>query len=113
MNVKTIRSKSVDEIKLFIQQSMDEGFLPTLAIVFISSSQNRQAVCEILKEKNTFLDTIENLITKQIVRIRTTETSPKNSKLYFALLLETNDLIKSIMSLLELFKEFNLQNNKK
>ena len=68
---------------------------------------------EILKEKNTFLDTIENLITKQIVRIRTTETSPKNSKLYFALLLETNDLIKSIMSLLELFKEFNLQNNKK
>lgn len=67
---------------------------------------------EILKEKNTFLDTIENLITKQIVRIRTTETSPKNSKLYFALLLETNDLIKSIMSLLELFKEFNQQNKK-
>jgi len=68
---------------------------------------------EILKEKNTFLGTIESLITKQIVRIRTTETSPKNSKLYFALLLETNDLIKSTMSLLELFKEFNQQNNKK
>jgi phosphate/sulfate permease len=67
---------------------------------------------EILKEKNIFLETIEDLITKQIVRIRTTETSPKNSKLYFALLLETNDLIKSIMSLLELFKEFN-QHNKK
>lgn len=68
---------------------------------------------EILKEKNTFLGTIESLITKQILRIRTTETSPKNSKLYFALLLETNDLIKSIMSLLELFKEFNQQNNKR
>jgi len=67
---------------------------------------------EILKEKNTFLGTIESLITKQIVRIRTTETSPKNSKLYFALLLETNDLIKSTMSLLELFKEFNQQNKK-
>ena len=65
---------------------------------------------EILKEKNTFLGTIDSLITKQIVRIRTTETSPKNSKLYFALLLETNDLIKSTMSLLELFKEFNQQN---
>jgi hypothetical protein len=32
--------------------------------------------------------------------------------LYFSLLLETNDLIKSIMNLLELFKEFNQQNKK-
>ena len=79
----------------------------------VSQSEKEEVLEQILKEKNTFLDTIENLITKQIVRIRTTETSPKNSKLYFALLLETNDLIKSIMSLLELFKEFNLQNNKK
>ena len=68
---------------------------------------------EILREKSMFLTTIESLITKQILRIRTTETSPKNSKLYFALLLETNDLIKSTMSLLELFKEFNQQNNKR
>ena len=67
---------------------------------------------EILREKSMFLTTIESLITKQILRIRTTETSPKNSKLYFALLLETNDLIKSTMSLLELFKEFNQQNKK-
>ncbi|TAF12077.1 MAG: inorganic phosphate transporter [Flavobacteriia bacterium] len=67
----------------------------------------------ILKDKNVFLDTVSELITKQIVRIRTIETSPKNSKLYFSLLLETNDLIKSIMNLLELFREFNLQNNKK
>ena len=67
---------------------------------------------EILKEKNTFLESVESLIKKQIIRIRTTETSPKNSKLYFALLLETNDLIKSIMNLLELFKEFNQQNKK-
>lgn len=67
----------------------------------------------ILKDKNVFLDTVSELITKQIVRIRTIETSPKNSKLYFSLLLETNDLIKSIMNLLDLFREFNLQNNKK
>jgi len=68
---------------------------------------------EILRDKKVFLDTVSELITKQIARIRTTETSPKNSKLYFSLLLETNDLIKSIMNLLELFKEFNQQNNKK
>ena len=67
---------------------------------------------QILNDKKVFLDSVSDLISKQIVRIRTTETSPKNSKLYFALLLETNDLIKSIMNLLELFKEFN-QHNKK
>lgn len=67
---------------------------------------------EILRDKTVFLNTVSELITKQIARIRTTETSPKNSKLYFALLLETNDLIKAIMNLLELFKEFNQQNKK-
>ncbi|HET8830160.1 MAG TPA: hypothetical protein VFM79_12500 [Pelobium sp.] len=66
----------------------------------------------ILNEKDVVLDTVSQLITKQIKRIRTTETSPKNSKLYFSLLLETNDLVKSIMNLLELFKEFNKLNNK-
>ena len=61
----------------------------------------------ILSGKNATLDKISDLIQKQIERIRTTENSPKNSKLYFALLLETNDLIKATMSLLELFKDFN------
>lgn len=66
----------------------------------------------ILKDKQVVLDTVSELISKQIRRIRTTETSPKNSKLYFSLLLETNDLVKSIMNLLELFKEFNELNKK-
>ncbi|BCY28169.1 inorganic phosphate transporter [Flavobacterium okayamense] len=60
-----------------------------------------------LSEKGKVLDTISDLIQKQITRIRTTENSPKNSKLYFGLLLETNDLVKATMSLLELFQEFN------
>ena len=64
----------------------------------------------ILKDKQVLLDTVSDLITKQIKRIRTTETSPKNSKLYFALLLETNDLVNAVMNLLEMFKEFNKLN---
>ena len=75
-------------------------------------SEDFSKLDDVLKEKNVFLDTVSELISKQINRIRTTETSPKNSKLYFSLLLETNDLIKSIMNLLELFKELNQQNNK-
>lgn len=66
----------------------------------------------ILNDKQILLDTVSELISKQIKRIRTTETSPKNSKLYFALLLETNDLVNSVMNLLEMFKEFNKLNKK-
>ncbi|MBN8565416.1 MAG: inorganic phosphate transporter [Flavobacteriales bacterium] len=69
---------------------------------------------DVLKEKATILENVSELIQKQITRIRTVETSPKNSKLYFALLLETNDLIKATMNLLELFQEFNVHvKNKK
>lgn len=64
----------------------------------------------ILNEKDAVLNTVSELLSKQITRIRTTETSPKNSKFYLALLLETNDLVKSIMNLLEIFREFNTIN---
>lgn len=60
-----------------------------------------------IAEKEQLLETISELIQKQITRIRTSENSPKNSKLYFSLLLETNDLIKATMSLLELFQDFD------
>ncbi|GGD33512.1 inorganic phosphate transporter [Flavobacterium orientale] len=62
----------------------------------------------VIKQKAEIHLHVSNLIQKQIERIRTVETSPKNSKLYFALLLESNDLIKATMNLLELFQEFNL-----
>ncbi|HSJ11665.1 MAG TPA: inorganic phosphate transporter [Gillisia sp.] len=61
----------------------------------------------IIAEKQQLLDHVSELIEKQINRIRTSESSPKNTKLYFGLLLETKDLIASTMSLLQLFKEFN------
>ena len=61
---------------------------------------------QILKDKQDLLDYVSDLIQKQINRIRTSETSPRNTKLYFGLLLETRDLITSTMSLLQLFQEF-------
>ncbi|WP_372474606.1 inorganic phosphate transporter [Capnocytophaga sp. ARDL2] len=61
----------------------------------------------IIEENHELVVKIEKSIERQIERIRTTETSPKNSKLYFALLLETNDLVHDTIHLLELFKEFD------
>ncbi len=60
----------------------------------------------LLSEKQDLMNYVSDLIQKQIQRIRTSESSPKNTKLYFGILLETKDLIGSTMSLLQLFQEF-------
>ncbi len=60
----------------------------------------------LLSEKQDLMEYVSDLIQKQIQRIRTQESSPKNTKLYFGILLETKDLIGSTMSLLQLFQEF-------
>jgi len=50
MKAKSIKGRSAEEIQSALQQSMSDGqgFKPTLAIVFIAISQDRNAVCEIL-----------------------------------------------------------------
>jgi hypothetical protein len=40
-------------------------------------------------------------IQKQVERTRTEESSPKNTTLYFSLLIETKDLLNATMNLLE------------
>ena len=41
------------------------------------------------------------MIEKQIKRTRDEESSPKNTTLYFSLLLETKDLLTALMNLVE------------
>jgi hypothetical protein len=48
MKAKSIKGKSTEEIQSALQQSIDDGFKPTLAIVFLSFTQNIDAVCKIL-----------------------------------------------------------------
>jgi phosphate/sulfate permease len=94
--------KTIDHQLQNMLQSLEESF----------KNEDFHKIDLILNEKQVLLDTVSELISKQIKTIRTTETSPKNSKLYFGLLLEVNDLVKSIVNLLELFKEFNKLNKK-
>ena len=51
MKAKSIIGKSTEEIKSALEQSMSDGFIPTLAIVFISVKQNREAICELLHKE--------------------------------------------------------------
>ena len=48
MKAKSIKGKSAEEIQSALEQSMADGFRPTLAIVFISIKQDRKVICEIL-----------------------------------------------------------------
>lgn len=61
---------------------------------------------KIIFEEERLLEKVSSLIQKQINRIRTSETSPKNTKLYFGLLLESKDLVTSTIQLLQLFKAY-------
>jgi hypothetical protein len=54
-----------------------------------------------LRKKDEIFESLSNKIEKQIARTRTEESSPKNTTLYFSLLLETKDLVKALMSLME------------
>lgn len=47
MTSKTIKGNSPEEIKTALQESKADGYNPTLAIIFISVKQDREAVCEI------------------------------------------------------------------
>ncbi|RTY82637.1 inorganic phosphate transporter [Flavobacterium sp. ZB4P23] len=108
-NHKQLKFNQIRDLK-----SLDnklEKLFEDIIVIFQEGSFDKIDV--LLETKMEIYDQVSKLIKKQIERIRTVETSPKNSKLYFALLLETNDLIKATMHLLELFKEFNSHANLK
>ncbi|WP_407323813.1 inorganic phosphate transporter [Tenacibaculum maritimum] len=62
----------------------------------------------ILADKQELLKDVSASIEKQVARIRTDETSPKNTTLYFSVLLETKDLLGGLMNLLQTYEEFHL-----
>lgn len=60
-----------------------------------------ERIGSILNKKEEIFASLSNKIEKQIARTRTEESSPKNTTLYFSLLLETKDLVKALMNLME------------
>ncbi len=52
MKAISIKGRSTEDIATGLQKSISDGFTPTLAIVFISIKQDREAICELLNRKN-------------------------------------------------------------
>ena len=48
MKAKSIKGKSTEEIKTALEQSIADGFKPTLAVVFLSVKQDRTAISKLL-----------------------------------------------------------------
>ncbi|SNR41469.1 Phosphate transporter family protein [Lutibacter agarilyticus] len=71
-------------------------------------SRNFDNLIQIIDDKQRLVDRVSQSIEEQIERIRTDETSQKNATLYFGLLLETKDLIQSLINLLQLYQEFQI-----
>ena len=57
----------------------------------------------IIDEKQALLTSVEESIQRQVERTRTEESSPKNTTLYFSILLETKDLITANINILNLY----------
>ncbi len=64
-------------------------------------SRSFEQIGAIIDRKKDVFDLVTSKIVKQVARTRTEESSPKNTTLYFGLLLETKDLLTATMNLLE------------
>ncbi len=103
-NHKNLKKSQTGDLRIIDDQL--SNMLKDIAVTF--ENRDFDNIVKIVAEKQELLDHVSDSIQKQIHRIRTEESSAKNTTLYFGNLLETKDLISAIMSLLELYQEFHI-----
>ena len=86
--------KDLQEIDNHLEELLNE-------IEDIFHKKEFQRIGNVLEKKDEIFASLSNKIEKQIARTRTEESSPKNTTLYFSLLLETKDLVTALMNLME------------
>ncbi len=72
-------------------------------IIEVLSSRKFDRISLVLLKKETIKEIINTKIDIQVDRTRTEESSPKNTTLYFNILLEVKDLTNSIFKLIEVY----------
>ena len=96
-NHKKLKFSQIKELKE-VDDKLEVLFTDTKAAF---DSESFQQIGTILNEKDDEYALVKQKIHKQVERTRKEESSPKNTTLYFSLLLETKDLINATMNLLE------------
>ena len=96
-NHKKLKFSQIKELKEVDERF--EIFFSNTKKAFDSSSFEEIGI--ILKRKAEIMSLVTDKIQKQVERTRSEESSPKNTTLYFSLLLETKDLLNATMNLME------------
>lgn len=105
-NHKALRFNQIKDL-----QEIDDQLASLLTeIETIFNERKFDRIDLVLQKKPMILGSLDEKIEKQIGRTRTEESSPKNTSLYFNILMETKDLVNAIMNLME---EYYSSYNKK
>ncbi len=96
-NHKKLKYNQIKELKQ-IDEKLEEIINETQAAF---DNKSFEQIGKILNQKQELFDLVSEKIQTQIARTRTDESSPKNTTLYFSLLLETKDLMTATMNLLQ------------
>ena len=98
---KKLKKRESEELLLITDRL--QALLKTESEIF-DSREFDKIVPEIVSSKTELLNEVEQAIQKQVERTRELEsTSPKNTTLYFIILLETKDLISACINILNLY----------
>ncbi|WP_034230223.1 inorganic phosphate transporter [Aquimarina pacifica] len=100
-NHKKLRFNQIKDLKEIEEHLGD--FFGNIKDVFDSREFN--TLSGIIDEKQELFAIVNDKINKQVSRTRTEESSPKNTTLYFGLLMETKDLITATMNLLTTYRD--------
>ncbi len=91
MKSKSIKGNSPQEIQSSLEQSLADGFKPTLAVVFLSVKQDRTAICKILNDQNIIIfgsttsgEFIDGNVMHESTAILLLEINPSYFKVLFA-----------------------------
>ncbi len=98
-NHKKLRFNQIKDLKE-TDELIDE-LLSEIKTIF--DSKDYPKLTKLIIGKEELMQKIDQKIEKQVQRTRTDESSPKNTALYFSLLLETKDLLIATMNLLEIY----------
>ena len=96
-NHKKLKFSQIKELKE-VEEALEDLFNNAKTAFDTHSFEH---VGEIIERKKVVFDLVTDKINKQVSRTRTEESSPKNTTLYFSILLETKDLLTATMNLLE------------
>ncbi|WP_445383403.1 anion permease [Robiginitalea sp. IMCC43444] len=100
-NHKKLKYNQIKELKE-IDLRLDQILTQSMEIF---NKKTFDKISEVLGAKQEIFDMVTEKIEKQVSRTRTEESSPKNTTLYFSLLLETKDFVSATMNLLEQYRE--------